>query len=213
MQQLRWIMYLTKYKYGMSNVAIFDLSYLYCIISYLYCIISYAYCIISHLYCIISYLYCIFSYLYCIIFICISPKLSVSSKCNLKPTFTFWGMLNVHNCQAKGIWINNMDSFRVLNSHQLPWFARIVVDLSWPRRSLCFVMPGLFIISLGKMQFLIIYKHRGFIALSTLGLTCSSRITSTCKCHQIHCITEVPKDVRNSKVRNQEKFRRGWSQH
>ena len=57
--------------YGMSNVAIFDLSYLYCIISYLYCIISYVYCIISHLYCIISYLYCIFSYLYCIIFICI----------------------------------------------------------------------------------------------------------------------------------------------
>ena len=57
--------------YGMSNVAIFDLSYLYCIISYLYCIISYAYCIKPHLYCIISYLYCIFSYLYCIIFICI----------------------------------------------------------------------------------------------------------------------------------------------
>ena len=65
--------------YGMSNVAIFDLSYLYCIISYLYCIISYAYCIKPHfilynflfilyiflfvlynfhLYCIISYLYC-----------------------------------------------------------------------------------------------------------------------------------------------------------
>ena len=57
--------------YGMSNVAIFDLSYLYCIISYLNCIISYAYCIKPHLYCIISYLYCIFSYLYCIIFICI----------------------------------------------------------------------------------------------------------------------------------------------
>ena len=57
--------------YGMSNVAIFDLSYLYCIISYLYCIISFAYCIKPHLYCIISYLYCIFSYLYCIIFICI----------------------------------------------------------------------------------------------------------------------------------------------
>ena len=54
----------TVHSYGMSNVAIFDLSYL-------YCIISYAYCIISYLYCIISYLYCIFSYLYCIIFICI----------------------------------------------------------------------------------------------------------------------------------------------
>ena len=57
--------------YGMSNVAIFDLSYLYCIMSYLNCIISYVCCIKPHLYCIISYLYCIFSYLYCIIFICI----------------------------------------------------------------------------------------------------------------------------------------------
>ena len=56
---------------GMSNVAIFDLSYLYCIISYLHCINSYPCCIKPHLYCIISYLYCIFSYLYCIIFICI----------------------------------------------------------------------------------------------------------------------------------------------
>ena len=65
-----WVNFNCDGMYGMPNVAIFDLSYSYCIISYLYCIISYVYCIISHLYCIISYLYCIFSYLYCIIFIC-----------------------------------------------------------------------------------------------------------------------------------------------
>ena len=29
----------------------------------------------------------------------------------------------------------------------------------------------------------------------------------------ITCRTEVPRDVRNSKVRKQDKFRRDWSQH
>jgi hypothetical protein len=47
--------------YGMSNVAIFDLFHLYCIILHLYCIIFHLYCIIFHLYCIILYLYSIFS--------------------------------------------------------------------------------------------------------------------------------------------------------